>query len=78
MSPTLPLVLFQMIAALKDRVFRGHPFKKVLLLLWKTLLACLGGIKEVAKARNLSRELAGLPPIDKSELDPQIPGCMVF
>ena len=67
MSPSLPIVLFQMIALLKDRVFKEYPVKKVLLLLWKTLLACLGGIKDVAKARVLSRELAGLPPVDKSE-----------
>lgn len=68
MSPPLPLVLFQMVAALKDRLPKGYPVKKVLLLLWKTLLACLGGVKEVAKARTLSRELAGLPASDKSEL----------
>lgn len=66
MSPSLPIVLFEMIAALKDRVPKGYPVKKVLLLLWKTLLATLGGIKEVAKARVLAREITGLPPVDKS------------
>jgi hypothetical protein len=66
MSPSLPIVLFEMIAALKDRVPKGYPVKKVLLLLWKTLLAALGGIKEVAKARVLAREITGLPPVDKS------------
>ncbi|WWD17501.1 hypothetical protein CI109_101942 [Kwoniella shandongensis] len=66
MSPPLPLVLFQMVAALKDRLPKGYPVKKVLLLLWKTLLACLGGMKEVAKARALSREWAGLKPEDKN------------
>lgn len=68
MSPPLPLVLFQMVASLKDRLPKGYPVKKVLLLLWKTLLACLGGMKEVGKARTLSRELAGLPVNDKSKL----------
>lgn len=68
MSPPLPLVLLEMVSALKDRLPKGYPVKKVLLLLWKTLLACLGGIKEIAKARALSRELAGLPLSDKSEL----------
>jgi hypothetical protein len=67
MSPPLPLVLFQMVAALKDRLPKGYPVKKVLLLLWKTLLACFGGMKEVARARELSREMAGLPVNDKSE-----------
>ncbi|KAK6910328.1 hypothetical protein I203_104360 [Kwoniella mangroviensis CBS 8507] len=66
MSPPLPLVLFQMVASLKDRLPKGYPVKKVLLLLWKTLLACLGGMKEVSKARALSRELAGLPVENKN------------
>ncbi|WVW83665.1 hypothetical protein I302_105686 [Kwoniella bestiolae CBS 10118] len=66
MSPPLPLVLFQMVASLKDRLPKGYPVKKVLLLLWKTLLACLGGMKEVSKARALSRELAGLPTENKN------------
>nr|XP_018263299.1 uncharacterized protein I303_04793 [Kwoniella dejecticola CBS 10117]OBR85457.1 hypothetical protein I303_04793 [Kwoniella dejecticola CBS 10117] len=66
MSPPLPLVLFQMVASLKDRLPKGYPVKKVLLLLWKTLLACLGGMKEVSKARALSRELSGLPAEKKN------------
>ncbi|WWC70433.1 uncharacterized protein I206_104384 [Kwoniella pini CBS 10737] len=66
MSPPLPLVLFHMVASLKDRLPRGFPVKKVLLLLWKTLLACLGGMKEVSKARALSRELSGLPAENKN------------
>ncbi|OCF42790.1 hypothetical protein I317_03392 [Kwoniella heveanensis CBS 569] len=66
MSPPLPLVLFHMVSSLKDRLPKGYPVKKVLLLLWKTLLACLGGMKEVAKAKALSREWAGLPPEQKN------------
>ncbi|WVF71683.1 hypothetical protein IAT40_006491 [Kwoniella sp. CBS 6097] len=66
MSPPLPLVLFQMVSSLKDRLPKGYPVKKVLLLLWKTLLACLGGMKEAAKAKALSREWAGLPPEQKN------------
>ena len=67
MSPPLPLVLFSMVAGLKDRLPKGYPVKKVLLLLWKTLLACLGGMKEVTKAKELARDLAGLAPVDKGE-----------
>lgn len=66
-TPPLPVTLFQMVASLKDRLPKGYPVKKVLLLLWKTLLACLGGMKEVSKAKALSRELAGLTPEDRSE-----------
>jgi hypothetical protein len=55
-------MLFNIVAGLKDRLPKGYPVKKLLLLLWKTLLACLGGMKEVNKAKALSRELAGLAP----------------
>jgi hypothetical protein len=61
-NPPLPLILFNIVAGLRDRLPKGYPVKKLLLLLWKTLLACLGGMKEVNKAKALSRELAGLIP----------------
>ena len=66
-SPPLPLVLFQMVAALKDKLPNGYPVKKVLLLLWKTLLACLGGMREVTQAKRFAREMANLPEVDESE-----------
>ena len=66
MSPSLPLVLFNIVAGLRDQLSKGYPVKKLLLLLWKTLLACLGGMKEVNKAKALARELAGLKPDDKN------------
>lgn len=62
MTPSLPLILFNIVAGLRDRLPKGYPVKKLLLLLWKTLLACLGGMKEVNRAKALSRELAGLAP----------------
>ncbi|RXK36819.1 hypothetical protein M231_05903 [Tremella mesenterica] len=62
MSPCLLLVLFDMLAGLKERPPGGYPFKKLLLLLWKTLLACLGGMNDATKAHALTRELAGLGP----------------
>ncbi|ODO08260.1 hypothetical protein I350_03850 [Cryptococcus amylolentus CBS 6273] len=64
-TPSLPLILFQMISTLRDKIPRGYPVKKVLLLLWKTLLACLGGMREVQQAMALSRESAGLDPNTK-------------
>ncbi|XP_023326584.1 striatin-interacting protein 1-like [Eurytemora carolleeae] len=39
------------------------PMKKVLLLLWKTILTTLGGREELANLKNKYRELAGIPPI---------------
>lgn len=67
MSPPLPLALFQMVSTLRDKIPKGYPVKKVLLLLWKTLLACLGGMREVQQAMALSREQAGLDPNTKCE-----------
>lgn len=60
-------MLYQMVAALKDRLPRGFPVKKMLLLLWKVLLACWGGMREVAQVKALSRELAGLDPDRKGQ-----------
>jgi len=36
---------------------------QLLLVLWKTLLACCGGIRELARAKRLARELANLPSV---------------
>lgn len=66
MKPALPLILFSIVASLRDRMPKGYPVKKLLLLLWKTLLAVLGGMKEINKAKALARELAGLKPDDKN------------
>jgi hypothetical protein len=60
-------MLFQMVAGMKDRLPRGFPVKKFLLLVWKVLLACLGGMREVTKAKALAREVAGLPAMHKGE-----------
>lgn len=69
MDPPLPLMLVGMVAGLKDKkVPKGYPVKKVLLLLWKTLLACLGGMNEAAKTKALSRELEGMGPEKKGKL----------
>ncbi|WVQ82395.1 hypothetical protein IAT38_004523 [Cryptococcus sp. DSM 104549] len=65
MSPPLILILFQMVSGLREKIPKAYPVKKVLLLLWKTLLACLGGMKEAQEAMALSREWAGLDPNTK-------------
>lgn len=40
---------------------------QLLLIVWKTLLACLGGLKDIRKAVALQRDLAGLPPVKRGE-----------
>ncbi|KAL6309627.1 hypothetical protein BKA93DRAFT_814558 [Sparassis latifolia] len=76
LDPPLPVYLFNVVAGLRDKSAKGYPVKKLLLVLWKTLLTCCGGIREIARVKQLSRELAGLPlvsdeaqPIKASPLD---------
>ncbi|KAI6047109.1 hypothetical protein EDC04DRAFT_2621732 [Pisolithus marmoratus] len=63
MDPPLPVYLFNVVSGLKERSAKGYPIKKLLLVLWKTLLACCGGIRELERAKKLARELASLPPV---------------
>lgn len=39
---------------------------QVLLLTYKAQLACLGGIRELARAKKVARELANLPTINEN------------
>ncbi|KAH7930029.1 N1221-domain-containing protein [Leucogyrophana mollusca] len=61
MDPPLPVYLFNVVSGLRDKSAKGYPIKKLLLVLWKTLLACCGGIRELARVKQLARELASLP-----------------
>lgn len=78
MDPPLPVYLFNVVSGLKDKSAKGYPIKKVssllhswilshlpqlLLVLWKTLLACCGGVRELARVKMLAREVASLPPV---------------
>ncbi|EJD01434.1 uncharacterized protein FOMMEDRAFT_126353 [Fomitiporia mediterranea MF3/22] len=79
LDPPLPVYLFSVVASLRDKSFKGYPVKKLLLLLWKTLLACCGGSRDLARVKKLSREVVGLPdekdepvPIKSSPFDLQI------
>lgn len=63
LAPPLPILLLEILAGLRDKPLKDFPAKKLLLLLWKTLLVCFGGLKEVKKAVALQRDLAGLSPI---------------
>ncbi|KAF8076110.1 hypothetical protein FPV67DRAFT_1470388 [Lyophyllum atratum] len=62
LDPPLPVYLFNVVSGLRDKSAKGYPIKKLLLVLWKTLLTCCGGIRELGRVKKLSRELAGLPP----------------
>lgn len=61
LDPPLPVYLFNVVAGLREKTAKGYPIKKLLLVLWKTLLTCWGGIREYERAKRLTRELSGLP-----------------
>ncbi|TFK43232.1 hypothetical protein BDQ12DRAFT_674621 [Crucibulum laeve] len=65
LDPPLPVYLFNVVSGLRDKNAKGYPIKKLLLLLWKTLLACWGGIVEHGRVKKLARELSGLPQVDE-------------
>ncbi|KAF5393764.1 hypothetical protein D9757_000267 [Collybiopsis confluens] len=60
LDPPLPVYLFNLVSGLRDKSAKGYPIKKLLLLLWKSLLSTCGGIKDHARVKKLARELAGL------------------
>lgn len=62
LDPPLPTYLFGLVAALREKNAKGYPVKKLLLLLWKTILATFGGLKQASRCKELARELEGLPP----------------
>ncbi|KAF8204897.1 hypothetical protein BJ912DRAFT_1018161 [Pholiota molesta] len=66
LDPPLPVYLFNVIANLRDKTAKGYPIKKLLLVLWKTLLTCWGGVRDHARVKKLARELAGLPPANEN------------
>ncbi|KAF9057415.1 hypothetical protein BJ165DRAFT_1334998 [Panaeolus papilionaceus] len=66
LDPPLPVYLFNVVSGLKDKSAKGYPIKKLLLVLWKTLLTCWGGMRDHTRVKKLSRELAGLPPASEN------------
>ncbi|KAJ3840755.1 hypothetical protein F5878DRAFT_52130 [Lentinula raphanica] len=67
LDPPLPVYLFNVVSGLRDKSAKGYPIKKLLLLLWKTLLSCFGGVRDHARAKLLARELAGLPIVSEAD-----------
>ncbi|KAG8889650.1 Factor arrest protein 11 [Tulasnella sp. 332] len=58
-DPPFPAFLFGLLGTLKEKSAKGYPVKK-------TLLTCLGGIRDLQRVKKLSRELSGLPIIRDS------------
>ncbi|KAH9062231.1 hypothetical protein EDB87DRAFT_1608017 [Lactarius vividus] len=63
MDPPLPVYFFNVVSGLRDKSAKGYPVKKLLLVLWKTILSCCGGFRDLERVKKVSRELAGLSPV---------------
>jgi hypothetical protein len=73
LDPPLPIYLVNLVAGLREKNAKGYPVKKLLLLLWKALLACLGGDKDIRRVKKLVRTIEGLPD-DPHGPEPPLPG----
>ncbi|KAK0556361.1 Factor arrest protein 11 [Tilletia horrida] len=62
LDPPMPIYLMNLLASLREKNAKGFPVKKLLLLTWKTILACFGGQSDLARCKQLAREIEGLPP----------------
>ncbi|TIC58308.1 hypothetical protein E3Q05_00887 [Wallemia mellicola] len=57
LEPSLPTYLFTLLSGLRDKTAKGYPVKKLLLLLWKTLLVVFGGWEDIDCLKDISYEL---------------------
>lgn len=62
MDPPLPVYLWGLVADLREKSIKGFPVKKLVLLLWKCMLAITGGNDALPRCEALAREREGLAP----------------
>ncbi|KAL1919340.1 uncharacterized protein VTP21DRAFT_2033 [Calcarisporiella thermophila] len=73
-EPPLICYLFNLLGKLRDRSIKGYPIKKLLPLIWKTMLASFGGTSEADRLKNAARICNGLPPyIDNASIPKSLP-----
>ncbi|KAJ3085787.1 Factor arrest protein 11 [Quaeritorhiza haematococci] len=61
-EPPLAVYLFALVAQLAEGNRKHYPVKKLLLLLWKVLLATVGGMSKLHELKNAARVQEGLQP----------------
>lgn len=59
---TLTSLLFMMLLSFCNGSMPHYPIKRILLLVWKTILAMMGGMKGLEEIKKTRREAVGLPP----------------
>lgn len=62
LDPPLPIYMLGLIAGLREKNAKGYPVKKLLLLLWKSMLGTLGGMRDVDRVKKMVRSIESLPP----------------
>ncbi|CAI8001053.1 Striatin-interacting protein 1 homolog [Geodia barretti] len=58
---TLTSLLFVMLLAFCNGTMPHYPIKRILLLIWKTILAMMGGLEDLQEIKKQRREVVGLP-----------------
>lgn len=60
MEPNLTEFLFSLVASLRDKLDKSYPIKKIVLLLWKSLLVISGGLEDIKLSTIRAKESLGL------------------
>lgn len=60
---TLTSLLFMMLLSFCNGSMPHYPIKRILLLIWKSILAMMGGMRELEEIKKERREVVGLPPV---------------